>query len=147
MRHEARQVPSWLIFDVSQNRHAMMQLSETDHRDLRLLEEELWREETRFDRKRMDSIIALDFIEFGRSGRTYNREECLAATRIPIDAVLPLPNFAIRLVHADVALVTYDSEMKHEGDILCARRSSIWSRTASGWQLRFHQGTPYAKPG
>ena len=122
-----------------------MLLSQTDHLALRLLEEALWREATRFDRKRMDEIIAPDFIEFGRSGRTYDREECLAAERIPIDAVLPLPNLTIRLLHPDVALVTYNSEMMHEGQVLCARRSSIWSRTSTGWQLRFHQGTPYEK--
>lgn len=24
-----------------------------------------------------------------------------------------------------------------------SRQSSIWSRTESGWVMRFHQGTPY----
>ena len=34
---------------------------------LQRLEEELWREETRFDLSRMEEVIAEDFFEFGRS--------------------------------------------------------------------------------
>jgi hypothetical protein len=119
------------------------QLSDADRATLTALEEELWREETRFDRKRMTEVIAPDFVEFGRSGRTYDRETCLAFERKPIDAVLPLPNFNIRLISPDVALVTYDSAVTYSGVVQHAHRSSLWSRSEHGWQLRFHQGTPY----
>jgi hypothetical protein len=120
-----------------------MELSKQDFELLERLEEELWREETRFDEKRMREIIAPDFIEFGRSGRIYMREDSLAAPRQPIDAVLPLPDFGARLLHPDVAQVTYNSAVTYDGAVQYARRSSIWSRTPSGWVLRFHQGTPY----
>jgi hypothetical protein len=49
---------------------------EIDKRDRQLLErleEELWREATRFDRARMNDVFADDFFEFGRSGRVYGR--------------------------------------------------------------------------
>jgi hypothetical protein len=120
-----------------------MELSKQDFELLERLEEELWREETRFDEKRMREIIAPDFIEFGRSGRIYMREDSLAAPRQPIDAVLPLPDFGARLLHPDVAQVTYNSAVTYDGAVQYARRSSIWSRTPSGWVLKFHQGTPY----
>lgn len=120
-----------------------MELSNQDRAALERLEEELWREETRFDRKRMTEIIAPDFLEFGRSGRIYRREDSLAAPRQPIDAVLPLPDFEARLLHADVAQVTYNSAVTYGGVVQRARRSSIWSRIPGGWILRFHQGTPY----
>jgi hypothetical protein len=120
-----------------------MTLSKPDRDLLERLEEELWREATRFDRKRMTEIIAPDFLEFGRSGRPYQREDALAMPRKPIDAVLPLPDFRARLLHRDVAQVTYNSAVTHDGVVQHARRSSIWSRTPSGWVLRFHQGTPY----
>ena len=120
-----------------------MELSKQDRDTLERLEEELWREETRFDKKRMSEVIAPDFLEFGRSGRIYKREDSLAAPQQPIDAVLPLPEFGARLLHPDVAQVTYNSAVKSDGVIQHARRSSIWSRTPSGWMLRFHQGTPY----
>jgi hypothetical protein len=120
-----------------------MELSKQDRAALERLEEELWREETRFDRKRMSEIIALDFLEYGRSGRIYRREESLALSRQPIDAVLPLPDFQARLLHSDVAQITYNSVITYDGVVQRARRSSIWSRTPGGWVLRFHQGTPY----
>jgi hypothetical protein len=110
---------------------------------LRRLEEELWREETRFDRQRMEEVLADDFLEFGRSGRAYRREETLAVPRGPIDAVLPLPDFRARLLAPGVAQVTYNSAVTHDGVVQHARRSSIWSWTEAGWRLRFHQGTPF----
>jgi hypothetical protein len=39
--------------------------------------------------------------------------------------------------------VTYNSHVEHDGVVAHARRSSIWTRTAEGWVMRFHQGTPY----
>lgn len=120
-----------------------MELSKQDRAALEKLEEELWREDTRFDTKRMSEIIASDFLEFGRSGRIYRREDSLAISRQAIDAMLPLPDFDARLLHPNVAQVTYNSCVRYDGVVQHARRSSIWSRTPSGWVLRFHQGTPY----
>ncbi|MDB6121443.1 MAG: hypothetical protein JWQ71_436 [Pedosphaera sp.] len=120
-----------------------MELSKQDRAELERLEEELWREETRFDRKRMSEIIAPDFLEYGRSGRIYRREDSLAISRQPIDAVLPLPDFEARLLHQEVAQITYNSAVTYDGVVQRARRSSIWSRIPGGWVLRFHQGTPY----
>ena len=118
-------------------------LSSDELETLRALEEELWREASRFDLRRMNELLAADFFEFGRSGRRYEREDTLAAPPQPIEAVLPLPNFRARLLAPDVAQVTYDSAVTYDGVVLHARRSSLWSRTATGWELRFHQGTPH----
>ena len=121
----------------------MIDLSEEEREALRELEEELWREETRFDQHRMREVIAEDFLEFGRSGRIYRREDTLAIARQPIDAMIPLPDFEARLLTPDVAQVTYNSAVTYDGVVYHARRSSIWSRAGTGWQLRFHQGTPF----
>ena len=118
-------------------------LSSEDFELLQCLEEELWREETRFDIPFMEQVLAEDFFEFGRSGRVYNRDEILAAPGQPLDAVLPLPDFDVRLLAEDVALVTYNSVITYDGVLEKGRRSSIWSRTSTGWVIRFHQGTPY----
>jgi hypothetical protein len=109
---------------------------------LEQLENELWREETRFDIDRMREIIAEDFFEFGRSGRFYTREDVLSAPREPIEAIFPLPDFSARLLSESIAQVTYNSSVTYNGVVENARRSSIWSRTPKGWVLRFHQGTP-----
>jgi hypothetical protein len=118
-----------------------MEPSRADRDLLERLEEELWREETRFDRRRMEELLAPDFFEFGRSGRIYQRAETLAVPRQPIAAVIPLPNFSVRLIAPDVAQVTYDSELLDAGVVQRGHRSSLWTRSARGWQLRFHQGT------
>ena len=121
-------------------------LSEEDRRVLQRLEEDLWREETRFDISYMDQVMAEDFFEFGRSGRVYNRDEILTAARQPLDAVLPLPDYDVRLLAEDVALATYNSAITYDGVLEKGRRSSIWSRTSNGWMIRFHQGTAYDTP-
>jgi len=123
--------------------NSQMNLDKEDRDVLQRLEEELWREETRFDLHRMNEVIAEDFFEFGRSGRYYRREDTLAIKPGPIAAILPLPNLKMRLLTPDVVQVTYNSAVTYNGVVEHARRSSIWTRTSSGWQLRFHQGTPF----
>jgi hypothetical protein len=120
-----------------------LKLSPEDRALLQRLEEALWLEETRFDAAYMDRVMAGDFFEFGRSGRVYDRDEMLYVAGQPIEAVIPLLDFQVRLLSADVAQVTYNSHVTYDGVVQKGRRSSIWSRTAGGWQLRFHQGTPY----
>ena len=118
-------------------------MNPADRETLERLEEELWREETRFDRARMERVMAPDFVEFGRSGRVYLRDDSLAIPRQPIHAVLPLPNFQARLLAPDVAQTTYESRVTYDGVVQRGLRSSIWIRDAAGeWRLRFHQGTP-----
>ena len=107
-------------------------LSAEDRAILTQLEENMWREETRFDMKFMQKALASDFVEFGRSGRTYTRAQSLAVPRQPTDAVLPLPNFAIRLLDDNTAQITYDSAVTYDGVVEHGRRSSIWSRTPDG---------------
>ena len=126
-------------------RHApiAMSPSQADRDTLERLEEDLWQAETRFDLSLMEKIFAPDFVEFGRSGRVYDRQTILAVPRGPLVARLPLQNFRVRLLAPDVAQVTYDSAVTYDGAVLHGRRSSIWTRNAGGWVLRFHQGTPY----
>lgn len=41
-----------------------MEISSKDRETLERLEEELWREDTRFDTQRMNELIATDFFEY-----------------------------------------------------------------------------------
>ncbi len=109
---------------------------------LRGLEESLWRSETRFSPDYMEQILAAEFFEFGRSGRVYQRQDILDMPSQPVIDAMPLANFSARLVCAEVALITYISEVVHGGVRELANRSSLWRRSASGWQILFHQGTP-----
>ncbi|WP_217701760.1 DUF4440 domain-containing protein [Pseudooceanicola sp. HF7] len=108
------------------------------------MEEALWRAETRFDPVFMDQVFSSDFLEFGRSGRRYERAEMLfeADPNAEIKALLPLPDYSVELVAPDVALATYTSEVRTGDKIEIGRRSSLWVKDSGRWQLRFHQGTP-----
>jgi hypothetical protein len=104
--------------------------------ELTALERAMWDDGTRYDRAWMDAHLAVEFAEFGWSGRSYTREETLDTAGGPIDVVLG--DMAIRPLGRDAALVTYrSSEPRGEGN-----RASVWVRQASGWRLAFHQGTP-----
>ena len=111
---------------------------------LRGLEESLWRSETRFNPDFMERILADEFFEFGRSGRVYQRQETLDIPSQPvIDAKLPFADLSVQRVSAEVVLITYVSEVVYDGVTELANRSSLWRRSAQGWQILFHQGTPF----
>jgi hypothetical protein len=65
--------------------------------------------------------------------------DILAFVPTPINA--RLRNFAAHLIAADIALVTYISEVLG-GELVVSNRSSLWTHKQGRWQLRFHQGTP-----
>jgi hypothetical protein len=114
-----------------------------DRAELAQLEENMWREATRYDMDFQERRFARDFIEFGRSGRVYSREQVICTGPRQIEVVLPLPNLSIRLLDVNTAQVTYDSQVTHDGTVQYAHRSSIWSRIDGIWAMRFHQATPY----
>jgi hypothetical protein len=121
-----------------------MNIDVADYEELKELEESLWRPETRFNQAYLDRILAPDFFEFGRSGRIYHRAHTLTAPPQPINARLPLKNFSIHPIAENVVLVTYITEVTNS-ETQVSNRSSIWIKTHTGWQIRFHQGTPVNK--
>ena len=119
-----------------------LKISSDDRSRLQVLEGGLWQSDLRFDRAWMGKILAIDFVEFGRSGRVYQRKEIVDdMTPRPIDARLPLIDFRARLLDLNVALITYVSVVNCGNEVQLANRTSIWSRGDDGWRLRFHQGT------
>lgn len=118
-----------------------MKLLDADFENLKSLEESLWRSETRFDLGHQEKVFAPDFFEFGRSGRIYTREQMVRTSGQAIKAKLPLQNLEVHPLDANNVLVTYISEVQYT-ELEKANRCSVWSKTANGWQLRFHQGTP-----
>jgi hypothetical protein len=117
-----------------------MKIAKLDKDLLKELEESLWRSETRFDLTFQEKIFAPDFFEFGRSGRIYTRDQIIRTASSPILAKLPLSHFNVHELDDRNVLVTYISEVQYE-EMEKANRCSVWSRSADGWQLRFHQAT------
>ena len=89
------------------------------------------------------ALLAPEFVEIGRSGRTYDRAETLAAlaadSKTTPSSARAIRDFTVRRLSSSFARATYRIEAR-EGDSM---RASIWRRSATGaWQLVFHQGTP-----
>jgi len=113
--------------------------------ELRKLEMELHKDETRRNLRRMETLLHPEFVEFGRSGIRYTRDDVLK--EFGPNSVLPAIHseaFELAMLADGVALLTYLSAHLDAGGNPHRHtlRSSIWVRTQVGWQMRFHQGTP-----
>ncbi len=102
------------------------------------LEKLLLDPESRHSSKALDTLLHPDFIEFGSSGRVYNRSMMIEMMTREVSAEVVIRDFEVRALSGDTALVTYRS-IGHTGQE--ARRSSIWVQAGAGWQVVFHQGT------
>lgn len=103
--------------------------------DVIRLESELLDPRFRADPAYLDRVLHPDFEEFGSSGRHWQRAQLVEA--MLADPALPpseAEDFRTLRLGPDAILLTYRTRT--------ALRSSIWVRTGTGWQVRFHQGTP-----
>lgn len=117
--------------------------------ELQALEVELHHPGHPCSRERLEQLLHPGFHEVGRSGSPYTRDtviQYLAGLASP-PAVLS-DGFAVTLLEPTLALLSYRSARRSpDGGLdLHTLRSSVWQRTALGWQLRYHQGTPAAQP-
>jgi len=88
-------------------------------------------------------LLAEAFIEFGSSGRVWNKDSIVEGMRREqADQSITVEDFAARELAPDVVLVTYISK-KDAGSAL---RSSIWKHHEGKWQMIFHQGTRTESP-
>lgn len=95
-------------------------------------------------RERVERLLHPDFHEVGKSGQAYDRAtiiDYLSTLQAWPDVVAD--QHRVQRLADDVALLTFRSTQRlADGQVVRALRSSIWLRTAIGWQLRYHQGTP-----
>ncbi len=112
---------------------------------LQELEVALHQPEVRGDRNRLDGLLHESFVEFGRSGRVYDKVGILEqiSHEKKQDAIWS-QDFEVIALTQGVALLAYRSAYVDEkGNLYChTNRSSLWQKTEFGWQMRFHQGTP-----
>jgi hypothetical protein len=103
----------------------------------RELETRLHHRDVRNSPEKVAELLADDFVEFGCSGRVYNKAQVIAALSTDESEAPNVHDFAIKTLTPDVLLVTYRSG---RGDQF-AWRSSIWRRGDGKWCLTFHQAT------
>jgi len=99
------------------------------------LEQSLLDPSVRQSTEQLNTLIADDFLEFGSSGKIYNKQDCIKPDDIPRKLVVS--DFKIKELSKDVMLATY----KTTEDGIASLRSSIWKRYGAEWQMIFHQGT------
>jgi hypothetical protein len=111
-------------------------------RDRKLLEFEkrLARVDQKLSVEEATSLIADEFIEFGTSGKVWNKAEIVSAIANWPPSRSIVENFCVTELSPSVCLVTYKLRGAPEwfGSTL---RSSIWRCTDGKWQMMFHQGT------
>lgn len=110
------------------------------------LEVKLHRPEVRRSPEAVRALLADEFVEFGSSGRVYNKTsiiEALAEETTAEAALIPeVHHFAAQSLAPDVVLVTYRSSRRTDGTARrTTLRSSIWKLIDGRWQMTFHQGT------
>jgi len=97
--------------------------------------------EVRRDPERMRALLHPDFVEYGSSGRIWDRASIAVASADPEQ--ITAADFVARRLGADAVLLTYRSTRAGRE----ALRSSTWIRDDAGtWLLLFHQGTPVPDP-
>jgi hypothetical protein len=105
--------------------------------------------ETRLHRRSVrnspDAVAALltdDFVEFGRSGRVYDKLRTIELLSGDDNELMPeVRDFQARALSHNVVLVTYRSGRGEH----FALRSSIWCLSGGRWRMTFHQGTATAR--
>lgn len=115
---------------------------------LRLLEERLLEPEVRRSVKELEILLADNFVEFGSSGRMYNKQQVIDGLMIPSTAQMTIMDFEVKLLAPGVALATYRViKLNNQGEETnYSLRSSIWKLHEGRWQMVFHQGTPSFVP-
>ncbi len=112
------------------------------------LENQLLQPEIRKSKDYIDLILADDFIEFGSSGRIYNKRQELED--LPTSPVYKwiITDFEVKSLSENITLVTYRAATYSNQNerIKNSLRSSIWKLNNGKWQMVFHQGTPLTAP-
>jgi hypothetical protein len=113
---------------------------------IRSLEEELFKQSVRGSPKAVSQLLADNFVEFGRSGGVYHKEEVIRSLSSEdpgaVEALIA-SDFDLISLAEGVVLLTYRSRSQGvDGEEVHSLRSSIWKFNDGRWQMVFHQGTP-----
>lgn len=121
-----------------------MEATASIEEDFRFLEERLLQSDARQSAVELDALLADDFLEFGSSGRVYDKPQVIAALLTETLSSISLTDFRTKVLAPNVVLVTYQAICTNTTATAAVRslRSSLWRLADGRWQLVFHQGTP-----
>lgn len=111
--------------------------------ELMALEERLLDPAVRAVPAEVRALLAPEFVEFGASGRVFDRDAILAMLAAePPRVALQARGFKARLLAPGAALTTWRVT---RDDGIETLRSSVWQQQGGRWQMVFHQGTLAAR--
>ena len=108
------------------------------------LEQELLSPAVRRSAVRLDELLADEFVEFGSSGRIYDKHSIMSLlTESNPTENFEIDNFRLVTNGKHEVLATYQCEVRSGAGSLLRKsnRSSLWTLRDGGWQMIFHQGT------
>jgi hypothetical protein len=110
------------------------------------LEQKLLKPEVRRSVTAVAALLADEFVEYGSSGRVYNKQQLLENLQHDDSATRTISQFGTTTLAPDVILVTYRCTREEIGkQPLHTLRCSIWKYIEGRWKMVFHQGTPMEK--
>lgn len=110
------------------------------------LETSLLKPEIRSSTEDLDLLLADDFMEFGSSGKVYDKKMIL--DRLPKDTEISpiqfiVSDFQIKELSENVVLATFKTnKISTDNSSVISLRASIWKKINGNWQMVYHQGTP-----
>lgn len=91
-------------------------------------------------RSNLENRLSVDFMEYGKSGRVYRRNDMIELLLDSPNRYIKIEDFELTALHEDYFLVHYLSI--NIDDHSKALRTSIWKREEGLLKMFFHQGTP-----
>jgi hypothetical protein len=110
---------------------------------LRELEERLLQPALRKSAQVVADLLADEFIEFGSSGRVFNKQQIIENLQNEPPTQRAIVEFNTSVLAAGVVLVTYRMVKYNLAgeEPAYSLRSSIWKLIDDRWKIVFHQGT------
>lgn len=94
----------------------------------------------------VDAVLDDGFVEFGASGRRWDRVAILEMLRDTPPADIIIDGFAAVPLADNVVLASYRLRSGGlDGSRHASLRSSVWVQCGGRWRMRFHQGTATAE--
>jgi hypothetical protein len=105
--------------------------------ELVALEECLLRLGSACDRQHAELLLAIEFVEFGASGRVWTRGDILDELDRTPERVYEISGIGLQILSDASALLTYHLLVAGKRSL----RSSLWIKRHDRWQMLFRQGT------
>jgi hypothetical protein len=122
-----------------------MQAERTDAELIRRREEKLLESNIRSSIGAVADLLADNFVEFGSSGRVFNKQQTIASLQQEDGTChWSMHDFEANRLAPGVILATYRASRQADNGEpeFQSQRSSIWKQIDGRWQMIFHQGTP-----